>query len=100
MRPAGEIRAAIFQALHEQGPMPLVEIAKRVPVQTTRAHVKYTVENSVRAGLLEVVGHEKRAHCKKWISVYDVAQPQQPTLVEADRARGVLVLGDALGAWR
>lgn len=104
MRPTGEIRTAIFAALREQGPMPLAEIVRQVPLQTTRRAVMFTVKNSMRAGQLEKVGVERRAHCKKWVAVYDLAQPA--CVADGDEGgapaieQGYVVLSGALGAWR
>lgn len=70
-RPPGDLRAIVIGALCEHGPLPLREIAevKRLDVPTAR----HTVKNMRRAGLLEVVGYQKRAHCRRWVALYDVA---------------------------
>lgn len=99
MRPSGEIRAAILGALCERGPLPMRDIAvlKQIGVHA----VRQTLENMVRADVVEIVGHEKRAHCTKWVALYDVVPPD-PTADPACTVHdgGLLLLGAALNAWR
>ena len=98
-RPQGEIRSAICDTLRQQGPMALIDLVQRVNVQTTQLAISQTVKNAVRSGQLEKVGHEKRAHCNKWIAVYDVVE----TKFAGDRQQdhgGIFLLGGVMRDWR
>jgi hypothetical protein len=98
MRPPGEVRAAIFTTLREAGPMSMRDIAEcsRVGFDSTR----YTVQNAMRSGALEIVGHEKREHCSKWVALYDVPRPAPLSGAFANADVGVVALGSALDRWR
>lgn len=98
MRPAGEIRSAICESLRSYGPMPLIDLVARVGISTTPAAIARTVENAVRAGVLEKVGHEKRAHCHKWVALYDVATNKEIDMPVHDG--GMVVLEGVLSGWR
>ncbi len=98
MRPQGEIRSAICETLRQLGPMPLVDLVQRVGIQTTPAAIKKTVENALTAGVLTKVGSEKRAHCHKWVALYDVATNQEIDMPIHDG--GMVVLGSAISGWR
>ena len=67
-RPQGEIRQAIFDTLRAQGAMPQRDIAERTQVGLDAC--RSTIENAVRAGQLEIVGREKRLHCKQLVALY------------------------------
>jgi hypothetical protein len=97
MRPAGEIREEILKLIEAQGPKSLRSLQELLPIQTTKEAIANTVENAVRAGVLEKVGSEKQAHCYKWVALYGL--PEQLD-VQADVGTGVGVLCQALGAWR
>jgi hypothetical protein len=97
MRPAGEIRSAICDALMSHGPMPLVDLMGCVGLQTTPKTIENTVKNAVRSGLLEKVGHEKREHCHKWVAVYDVANNVR--VIEPGNSSGIVVLAGYLRDW-
>lgn len=93
-RPQGEIRQAIFDTLRAQGAMPQRDIAERTQVGLDAC--RSTIENAVRAGQLEIVGREKRPHCKQWVALYALAA--EPA-AEATPP-GILLLDAAIGAWR
>jgi hypothetical protein len=71
-RPRSELRSVIVKALEEGPPMTLREVAARCQVgyEATR----WTLKRLVRASAVEIVGREKRAHCKKWVALYDIAR--------------------------
>lgn len=96
-RPVGEIRRAICTTLREQGAMPLCDLVRATQVGYRAA--RWSVQHALRSGGLAIVGHEKRAHCKKWVALYDVVEeamdlPAQPV------AAGTSRLANALSAWR
>lgn len=97
---AKELRLKVVQTLREQGPMPLVDLVQRVPLQATPMAIARTVENAVRAGVLEKVGHEKRPHCNKWVALYDVPEPQAEEGATQVHDGGMVVLAGALSSWR
>lgn len=97
-RPAGsygEVRTALVDALRTHGPMPLCDLAARSQVGLDAASM--TVKNAVRYGAMQIVGHKKMPHCTKWVAVYDLASEEAP---DEDLSVGMLVLGNALSAWR
>lgn len=96
MRPEGEIRAAIVAAVRENGPLALVDMVDRIGIPTTKDAVAHTLENSVRYGILDRVGSEKRAHCAKWVALYDV--PNTDAQAHACDG-GIVVLGSAIASW-
>lgn len=98
MRPPGEIRSAICETLRNQGPMPLVDLVQRVGLTTTPSAIEYTVKNAVSAGVIVKVGSEKRAHCNKWVALYDVATNEEIDMPIHDG--GMVVLGNAISGWR
>jgi hypothetical protein len=75
MRPQGEIRSTIFSTLRVTGPLTQRDLAERAQVGYDAT--RYCVQNAVRAGVLQIVGREKRAHCDKWVALYDVPREQQ-----------------------
>lgn len=72
MRPAGEVRLALASAAaalaQECGHATWREIADRAQVGYTAA--RDTVRTMERAGVLEGVGFEKRAHSARWMKLY------------------------------
>lgn len=74
--------------------MPLCDLAART--QIGYACCRRTLDNAIRAAQIEIVGREKRPHCKQWVALYDVVQPGD--LPQADAA--VVELQAALSAWR
>lgn len=95
MRPQGEVWMAILSTLREQGPMPMRELAERSQVgyDATRR----TVDNAVRAKALEIVGHEKVEHCKKWVAIYDVVEEREST---GSSDGGLILLDGVMRGWR
>lgn len=72
MRPSGEIRqkmsSAAAELAHEHGHATWREIADRAQVGYTAA--RDTVRTMERAGELQGVGFEKRAHSVRWMKLY------------------------------
>jgi hypothetical protein len=102
MRPSGEIRAVLLGALCEHGPLPTRELCAITQVGLESA--RRTVDNLRRAGVLEIVGHEKRAHSTKWVALYDMAPPEpEPEPADPDAVMheaGFVLLGEVLRGWR
>lgn len=96
MRPPGEVRGAIHAAFREHGPMALRDVVQYAQVSYVAA--RQTLSNGLRSEVLQVVGHEKREHCKKWVALYDLAP--EPDGVEAHTEAPFVVLEAALSAWR
>jgi predicted ArsR family transcriptional regulator len=71
-RPAGEVRKVLVAALEQGKPMSLRDLAHRCKVGVNAA--RRTLDHLVRAGVVEIVGHEKRAHCRKWVALYDLVR--------------------------
>lgn len=72
MRPAGDIRKAIDKAARE---LEQERSAATWHDMAVRANVGFlaarrTVENMARAGALQPVGTEKRAHSRRWMTLY------------------------------
>jgi hypothetical protein len=95
MRPPAELRLAVVEAIRQSGPLTLRDLTVRSQVGYDAA--RYTVQNAVRSGALQIVGHEKREHCDKWVALYDL--PQEPAATEHIEV-GFVVLGEALSQWR
>ncbi len=97
MRAPGEVRTVLLGALREQGPLPLRDLAHMCQIGYDAA--RYTLQNATRAGVVEIVGNEKRPHSKKWVALYglapDPAESQTPT-----HDSPFMVLGDVLNRWR
>lgn len=72
MRPPGQVRIALgdaAQELHvERGGATWREIADRAQVGYVAA--RDTVRTMERAGVLQGVGYEKRAHSARWMKLY------------------------------
>jgi predicted ArsR family transcriptional regulator len=79
-RPHGEIRTAILAALEAHGPMSLRDLAYKCLVGVDAC--RRTLENLVRAEVIEIVGREKRPHCKKWVALYDLVRKLQDAAPE------------------
>ena len=73
--PRGEVRRAVVGVIQE-GPCTLVDVVNRT--QMDYGQVKAAIQNAMRSGELHIVGHEKRAHAKCWLRVYEVAPPASP----------------------
>lgn len=90
-RPPGDVRMAIIQAL-AHGPCTLRDIAQRANVGYAAA--RSTVQNAVRSGELQICGQEKRAHAKRWLAIYELAEP--PELIVEGNAQARADLGAAM----
>ena len=77
MRPAGDVRQALFGALRDAGPLSLRDAAQAAQVGLLAA--KHTLAYASRSGAVQVVGREKRAHCRKWVRLYELAPEPDPT---------------------
>jgi hypothetical protein len=99
MRPPGEVRETIVSTVREAGQsLALRDIAQRSQVGYDAA--RRTLDNAVRCGVLEIVGHEKREHSSKWVALYDVPRPAPSSDAFANADVGVVALGSALDRWR
>lgn len=98
-RPSGEIRQVIAAKLREAGPLPLREIAERTQVGHVAAG--YTVKNMMRAGALQIVGHVKSEHARKWPALYDLAaEAEQAGAGEPRIGHSWAELFDAMRGWQ
>lgn len=103
-RPPTEIRTAVLDAIRTS-PCTLVDIVQRANVSYAAA--RYTLQNAMRGGAVQICGQEKRAHSKNWLAIYELApdvEPAPETFVPgADGDGGLQVhfeqLGCALRAW-
>lgn len=98
MRPAGEIRTAIYSTIRESGPLSLKDLAVKSQVGLDAA--RRTLDNAVRSGSLEIVDRKRVEHCKKRVAVYGL--PAACSVVADADAHdgGLMVLSGALTAWR
>jgi HEAT repeat protein len=94
MRPAGEVRSVIADALRQVGPMTLRDIAERSQVGYDAC--RRTLDNMVRALAVHIVGYEKREHCDKWVALYDLV-PDPETC--SDATSGAVLLESAMALW-
>lgn len=93
-RPASDIRVAVLGAL-ESGPGTLVDIVLRSNVGYTAA--RYTVQNALRSGAVQVCGQEKRAHAKRWLAIYELVEA--PQAADTGVAEACADLGAAVCGW-
>jgi hypothetical protein len=97
-RPLGEERKAIRQAAIElQAECSAAtwrELAARAGVGFKVA--RQTVDNMARAGELEAVGSAKRAHSKRWMTLF---APTEPVAVAAAPAAPLAPLDSVLRSW-
>ena len=91
------LRLEVIRTIEQHGPLVLFDLVKLVSLPTTADAIESTVENGVRFGWLEKVGSEKRPHCTKWVTLYDVAQPADEAPPE--QVPGVAVLSMAMSSW-
>lgn len=72
MRPQGEIRRALADAAEqlaeEKGGATWRDLAETAQVGYAKARM--TVKDMARAGDLEPIGAEKRAHSRRWMTLY------------------------------
>lgn len=85
---------ALEEALRQAGkPMALRELAHHAQVglaAADRALRNARQANGTRPARIQVVGHEKQAHCTKWVALYDLA----PGETEREAAPVVLALNE------
>lgn len=98
----GEARRVMLQHLREHGPMTMRELAHATQVGNSAA--LSVMKNAKRNGVLVIVGHDKRAHCKRWVAIYDLAPQTEPAAcVPADApaagAQGWADLARVMGGW-
>ena len=93
-RPPGALRVAVLEALRS-GPGTLLDIAERSKVGYSA--VRYTVPDALRSGVVQICGHEKRPHAKRWLAVYELAQVEE--VVCAHACTGHVELGSAMSCW-
>lgn len=91
-RPSGALRVAVLGALRDGGPGTLRDICERSSVGYGAA--RYTVQDALRSGAVQICGHEKRPHAKRWLAVYELAEPPSPPIHS-----GHATLGAALSCW-
>lgn len=95
MRPPGEIRKLITDTIKAKGEsMPLCDIAAKTQIGYGACRI--AINNAVRAKVLQIVGHEKRPHCKQWVALYDLVPVGELPQAEA----AVVELQAALSTWR
>lgn len=94
MRPQGDICLAVIEAVRA-GPCTLLDIVERSQVGYDAA--RYTVQNALRWGHLQICGHERRPHAKCWVRIYELTEQPEDAAVEVDG--GSAVLGAALSSW-
>lgn len=96
-RPPGEVRVAVIAALR-QGPCTLLEIVQRSKVGYAAARA--TVQNALRGGQLQICGQARRAHAKRWLAIYELAEAIEDEGDDApDVSAACVQLGHALVAW-
>lgn len=99
MRPAGEIRQALFQAardLAQQGRgATLVELASKASVARRDASV--CLKNMRRAGVIDIVGERRVAYRNRPVAEY--APPVELSLEDVQVMTGSAVLGSCLQNW-
>ena len=78
-RPAGVLRLAVLGAL-QSGPCTLRDITLRGKLGYGAA--RYTVQDALRSGVVQICGQEKRPHAKRWLAVYELVLPPE----QADQA--------------
>lgn len=100
-RPRGEIRQVLASTAQrladEHGAFTWRDVAEAAQVGYCAARA--TVLNMARAGELQPVGAAKRAHSRRWMTLYAPAA----CAIEADAdltPAGALPLADAVMAWR
>lgn len=78
-RPPGEFRTALFgaaqQLREERGHFNAYQLAGASQVQAAVA--VRTAENMARAGVLVIVGKEKRADQRGWVNLYELPEPEE-----------------------
>ena len=99
MRPRGEIRQALATAADalaaERGAFTWRDVAEAAQVGYRAARA--TVDNMARSGELEPVGNEKRAHSRRWMTLY---APRQEPGNWATSTTGADGLAGVMQGWR
>ncbi len=100
-RPPGDVRMAIIEAVGK-GPCTLLDIVQRS--QVGYAAARYTVQHALRGGALQICGHEKRPHAKRWLAIYELVEPPELTidgdaLASADLGAAMSILCRASGVF-
>lgn len=97
MRPRGEVRQALGAAAQalalETGPATWRDIAARAQVGFDQA--RETVKDMARAGELVQAGVTKRAHCRRWMRLYEPAENWSTATTGAAEA-----IGRVMRTWR
>jgi predicted ArsR family transcriptional regulator len=94
-RPRGDVSRAIVKALEDGPPMTLRDVAARCQIGYLAA--RWTLKELGRAGAVEIVGREKRAHSKKWVALYAPAGNQAKSVTS--QAAGLAALSGAVASW-
>lgn len=95
-RPQGEVRAAVLAAIRDRGPLPMREVAHAA--QVSYADAKRTLGRCVQARQLVVAGHERQAHCTRWVRLYDLA-PESDADTQPRHGHGWVDLGRIVQGW-
>lgn len=99
-RPPSDIRTAVLGAIGA-GPCTLVDVVRRANVGYAAA--RYTVQNALRGGAVQVCGQEKRAHAKRWLAIYELCEPIEEEAAQGAAGDGCAMdfeqLGCAVRAW-
>ncbi len=96
-RPAGEIRAAVVAVIAEHGALCLRDLLAHV--QTTPRALSSALRNMIRDGVVEVAGHERRAHAKRWCAIYDLVGVVYDEAPIFPAQTPTAALQSALSAW-
>lgn len=96
-RPPGEVRQALLGELREQGPLSMRDLAQHTQVGYRAA--RWTLARCVQAGLVVKAGQEKRAHSRKLVALYELADKSAAGVTGATQGHGWVDLGRCIGAW-
>ena len=96
-RPSGEIRAAVVTIITQHGAMCLRDLLAHV--QTTPRAMSSALRNMIRDGVIEVAGHERRAHAKRWVAIYDLVGAEHDEAPIFSAQSPTAALQSALSAW-
>lgn len=102
MRPHGEVRQALLQAAtklsEQQGGVTWRDMAEQAQVGYVVA--RRTVENMASAGALEKIGSSKRAHSRRWMTLY-APRAAEPNFATAGTSapESTAALGCVLTGW-
>jgi predicted ArsR family transcriptional regulator len=96
-RPSGEIRDAVVNIITQHGAMCLRDLLDHV--QTTPRAMSSALRNMIRDGVIEVAGHERRAHAKRWVAIYDLVGAEHDEAPIFPAQTPAAALQSALSAW-